>query len=108
VTDLIECRGCGRRTHYEKHRCPECGGTAFDGVPAETGELLSVTTVHVTPGGVRKPNALGLASFPGGANVIAQLDEELSIGDEVRLVGDRELRVVEGEPLRGVRIAAAE
>lgn len=108
MTEPLECRDCGRRTYYEKHRCPECGGEGFDRVPAEDGELISVTTVHVTPAGVREPNALGLASFPGDANVIAQLDEELSIGDAVRLVGDRELRVVEDGPLWGVRIAAAE
>ncbi|MFO8114778.1 MAG: OB-fold domain-containing protein [Halorubrum sp.] len=108
MTELLECRDCGRRTYYEKHRCPECDGSAFDGVPAGTGELIAVTTVHVTPDGVREPNALGLASFPGGASVIAQLDGELSVGDAVRLVGDRELRVTEDGPLRGVRIAAAE
>ncbi|WP_144797299.1 Zn-ribbon domain-containing OB-fold protein [Halorubrum depositum] len=108
MTDLLECRDCGHRTYYEKHRCLECGGAEFDAVPAGNGELLSVTTVHVTPEGVREPNALGLAAFPGGANVVAQLDEELSIGDEVRLVGDRELRVTEDGPLWGVRIAAAE
>lgn len=108
MTELLECQDCGARTYYEKHRCPECGGAAFDRVPAGNGELLSVTTVHVTPEGVREPNALGLAAFPGGANVVAQLDEELSVGDEVRLVGDRELRTVEDGPLRGVRIAAAE
>ncbi|QKY17346.1 OB-fold domain-containing protein [Halorubrum sp. CBA1229] len=108
MTELLECRDCGRRTYYEKRRCPECGGAAFDAVPAGTGELLSVTTVHVTPDGVREPNALGLASFPGGANVIAQLDGELSIGDDVRLVGERALRVTEDGPLWGVRIVAAE
>jgi len=108
VTELLECDDCGRRTYYEKRRCPDCGGAAFDAVPAGDGELLSVTTVHVTPEGVREPNRLGLAAFPGGANVVAQLDEELSVGDAVRLVGDRELRVTEDGPLWGVRIAAAE
>ncbi len=108
MTELLECDDCGRRTYYEKRRCPDCGGAAFDAVPAGDGELLSVTTVHVTPEGVREPNRLGLAAFPGGANVVAQLDEELSVGDAVRLVGDRELRVTEDGPLWGVRIAAAE
>ena len=108
MTELLECRDCGRRTYYEKRRCPDCGGAAFDGVAAGTGELLSVTTVHVTPDGVREPNALGLASFPGGANVIAQLDGELSIGDAVRLAGERELRVTDEGPLWGVRIVAVE
>ncbi|MDZ5809948.1 OB-fold domain-containing protein [Halorubrum sp. AD140] len=108
MTDLLECRDCGRRTYYEKRRCPACGGSAFDGVSAGEGELLSVTTVYVTPDGVREPNALGLASFAGGANVIAQLDEELSIGDAVRLVGDRELRETDDGPMWGARIVAAE
>lgn len=108
MTELLECRDCGRRTYYEKRRCPECGGAEFDGTPAGTGELISVTTVHVTPEGVREPNALGLAAFPGGANLVAQLDGALSIGDAVRLVGDRELRTTEDGPLWGVRIAAVE
>ncbi|GAB7011629.1 Zn-ribbon domain-containing OB-fold protein [Halorubrum trueperi] len=108
MTELYECRDCGRRTNYEKRRCLSCAGREFDRVPAGTGTLLSVTTVHVTPDGVREPNALGLASFSGGANVVAQLDEDLSIGDAVRLSADHELRVADDGPMRGVRIVAAE
>ncbi|MFW5905417.1 MAG: Zn-ribbon domain-containing OB-fold protein [Halorhabdus sp.] len=108
MTDLYECRDCGRRTYYEKRRCLNCNGSSFERVPSEAGTLLSVTTVHVTPDGVREPNALGLASFPGGANVVAQLDEELSIGDAVRLSADHELRVTDDGPMWGVRIVADE
>ncbi|MFD1571673.1 Zn-ribbon domain-containing OB-fold protein [Halorubrum laminariae] len=108
MTELLECRDCGRRTYYQKRRCLECGGSTFDRVDAGRGELRSVTTVHVTPEGVREPNRLGLASFPGGANVIAQLDEDLGIGDAVRLEGDHDLRVTADGALRGARLVAAE
>ena len=108
MTQLLECRECGRRTYYEKRRCLECGGSKFDRVDAGRGELRSVTTVHVTPEGVREPNRLGLAAFPGGANVVAQLDEDLTIGDAVRLQGGNDLRVTDDGTLRGARLVAAE
>ncbi|WP_049982261.1 Zn-ribbon domain-containing OB-fold protein [Halorubrum sp. BV1] len=108
MTQLLECHECGRRTYYEKHRCLECGGSAFDRVDAGNGELRSVTTVHVTPEGVREPNRLGLAAFPGGANVVAQLDENLAIGDPVRLEGGHDLRVTDDGTLRGARLVDVE
>lgn len=108
MTQLLECRDCGHRTYYEKRRCLDCGGSTFDRVDAGQGELRSVTVVHVTPEGVREPNRLGLASFPGDANVVAQLDEDLAIGDTVRLAGDHDLRVTDDGALRGARLVAAE
>lgn len=109
MSELIECVACGRRSFYEKRRCLECGASTFETVVAGTGELLSVTTVHVTPDGVREPNVLGLAAFEGGANVIAQLDDPtLQIGDAVRLTPDRALRTTGDGVLEGARLAATE
>lgn len=108
MTVAFECVECGRRTFYAKRRCLDCGSAASQEVDPGTGELLAVTSVHVTPDGVREPNDLGLAAFPNGANVIAQLDEDLAVGDRVRLAGDHELRRGTDGALRGGRLVAAD
>lgn len=108
MTRVLECEACGRRTFYEKRRCLDCGNGAFAETTPSTGELMAVTTVHVTPEGVREPNELGLAAFPGDANVIAQLDDELAVGDAVDLDGDYELRRGGDGALHGARLVAAD
>ena len=108
MTDVLKCVDCGRRTFYEKGRCSDCGGKRFECVPAGTGKLLAVTTVHVTPEEVREPNALGLATFQGGANIIAQLDDEFAVGNSVELVPDNELRVGPNGKIWGARLTDVE
>lgn len=104
----IECTNCGRRTFYEKRRCPDCGSGSFEPWEPAVGELLAVTTSHVTPDGVRQPNPLGLARFGEDVDVVAQLEDELEPGDAVRLADGYELREVESGPLVGARLVAAE
>lgn len=108
MTRVLECEACGRRSFYNKSRCLECGNNAFVHKKSGTGTLLSVSTVHVTPEGVREPNKLGLASFSSNANVIAQLGDSVSVGDEVELSGDYELRQQDEGPLRGARLVTAQ
>jgi len=108
MSRVLECEACGWRSFYEKRRCLECGESDLFVTTPGTGELLAVTTVHVTPEGVREPNELGIASFPSDANVVAQLGQSLSVGDSVALDGDHELRRVEDGTLRGVRLVAAD
>lgn len=108
MTGVVECVDCASRSYYPKGRCLECGGEEFIEVSAGEGELLAVTVVHVTPDGVREPNVLGLASFSGGANVIAQLDGDLEVGDAVRLAGNHDLRVTDDGTLRGDRLVPVE
>lgn len=108
MTVAFECAACGRRTFYTKRRCLDCGSADLREVDPGIGELLAVTSVHVTPDGVREPNDLGLAAFPYGANVIAQLGEDLSVDDPVRLAGDHELRRGTDGALRGGRLVAAD
>lgn len=105
MTDAFECTECGHRTFYEKHRCLNCGTDGFTTVPAGEGTLLAYTTVHVTPEGVSQPNHLGLATFTGGANVIAQLEGGPTIGDTVHLIPDKTLRVTNAGTLAGYRLA---
>lgn len=107
MSRALECEACGRRTFYEKRRCPDCGSDDLVETLPGTGELLAVTTVHVTPEGVREPNELGLAAFPGDANVVAQLGDSLSVGDSVALDGDHELRRRDDGALVGARLVAA-
>lgn len=85
MTDVLECANCGRRTFYEKQRCLDCGSDTFHRRDPGTGTLQAVTAVHVTPDDVREPNRLGLASFDGNANIIAQLDDSLREGEPVSL-----------------------
>lgn len=106
MTTVFECTECSHRTFYEKHRCLNCGTASFTTVPAGKGTLLAYTIVHVTPEGVSRPNHLGLATFTGGANVIAQLEGEPTIGETVHLIADKTLRVTNAGTLTGYRLAA--
>lgn len=108
MTHVLECRECGRRTFYKKNRCPECGSDQYTKEKPGKGKLVAITTVHITPEGVREPNELGLATFPGDANIVAQLDESLSVDDTVVLDGDYELRTRKDRILRGARLIAAD
>lgn len=107
MTDAFQCVDCGWRTFYEKERCLECGGDEFEPWRPGEGELLSVTTIRVTPDGVREPNRLGLAVFEGGASVVAQLDGDLAVGDAVVLSGDRQLSERRGSVLTGPQFVPA-
>lgn len=108
MTRVLECANCGRRTFYEKQRCLDCESDQFDERDPGTGELVSITRVYVTPDGVREPNRLGLARFKHGANLIAQFDGDLSVGDAVSLSVDSELRDVEGDVHIGPRLVPAD
>lgn len=108
MSRALECSACGRRSFYDKRRCLDCGSDTFEEVDPGTGELLAVTTVEVTPDGVREPNVLGIAAFDGDANVVAQLDDPaaVDVGDSVRLDGDHDLRQAEDGPIVGPRLVA--
>ena len=103
MTDLLECTDCGHRTFYEKRRCHVCGADSFEKRDPGTGELLAVTTNHVTPDGVREPNQLGFARFEG-TNIIAQLEGDIEPGETVRLEDGFELRETEAGALKGGRL----
>lgn len=91
MTKIRECTNCGYRTFYEKRHCMECGNQQWDKRDPGVGELLAITTVHVSPTGVREPNQIGLAKFEG-ANLIAQTREDLDVGDSVKLDDGNVLR----------------
>lgn len=108
MTHVLECDSCGRRTFYETQRCPDCESDQFVEREPGIGELIAITQVHVTPDGVREPNALGLARFDHGANLIAQLDGDLSVGDATSLSTDNDLRAVGDGVRTGLRLVPAD
>lgn len=107
MTDAFECVDCGWRTFYERSRCPECGNESFEPWQPTVGTLLAKTTNYVTPDGVRQPNALGLARFDGDVDVVAQLEDDVEPGDDVRLEDGYELRETDDGALIGARFVAA-
>lgn len=106
MTEIRQCADCGYRTFYEKQHCMDCGSQEWDNQEPGVGELLAITTVHVSPKGVRSPNRLGLAKFEG-ANLVAQIGEDLSVGDNVKLDDGNILREGENGSQIGALFVAA-
>lgn len=105
MTRLAACAECETRSYYAGSRCPACGGrTERVDEDLGRGELVAVTTVHVTPPGVPSPNRLGVARFDGDVQVLAQLADDLDAGDTVALRGDEALD--ESGETRGPRLHA--
>lgn len=104
MSSLFECDDCGYRTFYTKMHCPDCGSDAFQTRDPGQGTIRSLTDVHVTPSGVREPNTLGLATFPEGTNLIAQIEGDLDIGDVVTVAGTHRLREGDDSDYTGPRL----
>lgn len=107
MTDLLECTECGHQTFYDKHWCPDCAHETFRTRDPGVGTLRAITMVHITPDGLPAPLALGIARFDN-ARVIAQLDDDLSVGASVRLEDGFELRECIGEQVHGSRLVAVD
>ncbi|WP_255149824.1 Zn-ribbon domain-containing OB-fold protein [Halorarius halobius] len=95
---------------YPGHRlCPECGADQVETVDlsGRTATVVTWTTSHSTPPGVREPNHLAIVEFDlsgerGGDAVraLVQLtDDDVAIGDEVRPTHVEQLR----DPDAGIR-----
>ncbi|MDS0476907.1 OB-fold domain-containing protein [Natrinema sp. 1APR25-10V2] len=108
MTTLHECTDCGNCTFYEKRRCLECGNSSWIEREPGTGELLAITTVHVSPDGVPTPNLLGLAQFEDEVNLVGQLESDLAVGDPVKLDTGRTLRDNGNKTRTGPRLVSAE
>ncbi len=108
MTTLHECTDCGNRTFYEKQRCLECGNSSWIERDPGTGEILAITTVHVSPDGVSTPNLLGLVQFEDGVNFVGQLESNLTVGDRVKLDTGSILRENENGTKIGPRLVSAD
>lgn len=81
------CAACGFATAAPKAACARCGSRDLDAVELPTeGEVYSVTTIAVPPAGFDGRYQVALVSV-GDAQVMAQIDESVEIGDAVELQG---------------------
>jgi uncharacterized OB-fold protein len=85
--------------------CRECGAERAGTVDLsdETGEVVTWTTSHATPPGVREPNTLAIVEFAVGERAVRALGgattDEIETGQAVEPVHVDELR----EPGAGIR-----
>ena len=95
---------------YPGHRvCGDCGAETVGTVDlsTETGEVVTWTTSHATPPGVREPNTLAIVEFAVDGEpvrVLGGTTEAVDIGDRVSPVYVSELR----EPGAGIREPASQ
>ena len=86
-----QCRDCGDATAAPKAACASCGSRDIEAVALPTtGTVHSETTVMVAPTGFEAPYQVAVVTV-GDARVMARIDGEVAIGDEVEFVD-----VVEG------------
>lgn len=100
------CINCDQHWYYRKPSCPKCNSETVESYTLDTAVVLSTTTVHATPKGVRSPNHLAFAQFEN-VNVVAQVANgiaELTTGDRVRFSGRHNLRENKTETIRGARL----
>lgn len=102
----LEASGCrnGHLTYPSHPRCPTCGEEQDRTVDltAETGVVVTWTTVASTPPGVREPNTLALVEFTldeETVRVLGGTTDDVSVGDDVQPVYVEQLR----DPGRSVR-----
>lgn len=86
------CESCGHRWYYTRRACPECRARTVSTYQLTTGDVVTWTTVGVTPPDVREPNRLAVVRF-GDVQLIAQLEEdEITAGETVEFTGEHRLR----------------
>jgi len=95
---------------YPRHRrCPDCGRpqeTTVD-LAGRTAEVVTWTTVHATPPGVRSPNRLAVVAFDVDGRTVRAVGgttRSVAVGDTVRPVYVGELR----DPDTGIRHAESQ
>lgn len=78
-----ECADCGWLTGLPRGACNNCGGRdlAVTELPT-TGEVYSVTRVHVAPEGFDGGYRLALVTL-GDANVLGRIEGDVEIGERV-------------------------
>jgi uncharacterized OB-fold protein len=101
----VECAN-GHVSHPGHPICTECGAerTGTVDLTGETGEIVTWTTSHATPPGVREPNPLAIVAFQVGEQTVRVLGgtttTDVEMGDRVRAVYVEELR----DPAAGIKV----
>jgi uncharacterized OB-fold protein len=88
------CDHCNHATAAPKAACVRCGARDLSVLQLPTeGEVYSETTIAVPPAGFEGPYQVVVIELDEGARVLARVDHEVTIGEQVELVGS----VEEGE-----------
>ena len=101
----VECEN-GHLSHPGHPICGECGAPRAGAVDlaGETGRVVTWTTSHATPPGVREPNTLAIVEFEVGDQQVRVLGgtttPDVAMGDTVRPVYVPELR----DPEAGIKV----
>lgn len=81
------CSACGHHTAAPKAACVRCGERGLDPVALPTeGEVFAETTVTVPPEQFEGRYCVAIVDL-GPGRVMARIDGDADIGDEVELVG---------------------
>lgn len=81
------CTECGHQTAAPKAACARCGGRDLEVVELPTsGKVFTETILSVPPKQFDGPHQVALIDL-GPARVMAGIDGDVEIGDEVELVG---------------------
>lgn len=85
-----ECENCSHIATTPKAVCAACGHSTFDPIKLPTeGVVYSESTVSVAPKGFEPGYQLAIIELrgTGGGRILARVDGDVKIGDEVDLVG---------------------
>lgn len=86
----IECDDCGHVAGVPKSVCPDCLSQELSATElARTGTVYSETTIEVTPTGMDDKYQVGIVEL-GATRVLARIEGDREIGDEVEFAGSVE------------------
>lgn len=82
----IDCRTCHQKSFPESDLCSLCGSDEVDPVPlAPTGSVVSWTVVHQAPSHLPTPYTLATVDLDSGVRMLGYVDDDVDIGDPVRI-----------------------
>jgi hypothetical protein len=86
--EASRCLSCGKHIVPPRRRCPYCGGAMQNVAVEGMGDLLSWTTVHVTPEGIPPPRTVALIRLECGAAVLCLVADsrKLDMGMQVEVL----------------------
>lgn len=84
------CDDCGHVSGVPKSVCNQCTSRNLSATTLpETGEVYSETTIGVTPAGLADQYQVGIVDL-GETRVLARIEDDAAIGDEVTFAGSVE------------------
>jgi len=92
----LQCEDCGHVAGIPKSVCPNCKSRNVSATELpSTGSVYSETTIEVTPAGQDDIYQVAIVDL-GETRVLARIDGDVEIGDEVELQGSLEYEDMPG------------